>query len=125
MEQTVLWQKAEGAVIFIAGVTLFSLVSAELSWWLAVLAFFAPDLSFASYLLGPKIGAAIYNLVHIYAFGTVFIVLGTALSAPVLAALGALWLAHSGLDRLLGYGLKSPQGFSFTHLGRIGKQSRE
>jgi hypothetical protein len=34
---------------------------------------------------------------------------------------GALWFAHAGFDRLLGYGLKSPEGFSFTHLGQIGK----
>jgi hypothetical protein len=40
---------------------------------------------------------------------------------PLLVVLGALWLAHSGFDRMLGYGLKSPDGFSFTHLGRIGK----
>jgi hypothetical protein len=30
-------------------------------------------------------------------------------------------LAHIGLDRALGYGLKYNAGFVFTHLGRIGK----
>lgn len=44
------------------------------------------------------------------------------LPAPLPALLGALWLAHSGFDRMLGYGLKSPEGFSITHLGRIGRQ---
>ncbi|HEY2386937.1 MAG TPA: DUF4260 family protein, partial [Candidatus Binatia bacterium] len=34
---------------------------------------------------------------------------------------GALiWLAHIGMDRLLGYGLKYPTSFHHTHLGRIG-----
>ncbi|WP_374546522.1 DUF4260 family protein [Rhodoblastus sp.] len=28
-----------------------------------------------------------------------------------------VWTAHIGLDRLLGFGLKHPAGFAFTHLG--------
>lgn len=32
-------------------------------------------------------------------------------------------LAHSSLDRVLGYGLKYPDSFSHTHLGRIGRTS--
>jgi hypothetical protein len=47
--------------------------------------------------------------------------IGLLMPVPLLGVLGALWLAHSGFDRMLGYGLKSPEGFSFTHLGRIGK----
>ncbi|MGH3030008.1 MAG: DUF4260 family protein [Gaiellaceae bacterium] len=39
------------------------------------------------------------------------------------AALGAgalvLWLAHIGIDRLLGYGLKYPDRFRETHLQRL------
>jgi hypothetical protein len=31
-----------------------------------------------------------------------------------------IWLAHIGIDRALGYGLKYSSGFPFTHLGRIG-----
>ena len=34
-----------------------------------------------------------------------------------------LWLAHIGIDRALGYGLKYATGFSYTHLGRIGKDA--
>ena len=66
-------------------------------------------------------GAGIYNVVHIYAFGIVIGALGLILSVPVMMALGALWLAHSGLDRALGYGLKLSTGFQDTHLGRIGR----
>jgi hypothetical protein len=32
-----------------------------------------------------------------------------------------IWLAHIGIDRALGYGLKYEAGFGFTHLGRIGR----
>ena len=35
-----------------------------------------------------------------------------------------IWLAHIGIDRALGYGLKYGAGFTFTHLGRIGKGGR-
>lgn len=37
-----------------------------------------------------------------------------------MSALGELWVAHAGFDRMLGYGLKSPEGFTVTHLGTIG-----
>jgi hypothetical protein len=116
------WQKVEGAIVFVAAIGLYLNGETTLSWWLTILAFFAPDLSFLGYSLGPKAGAFVYNAVHVYAFGAAFLALGVILSLPVLAALGALWLAHSGFDRMLGYGLKLPEGFAFTHLGRIGKR---
>jgi hypothetical protein len=123
MDRTVLWQRIEGAIIFVAAILLFIHENTELAWWVAVLIFFAPDLSFFGYLLGPKAGAFGYNTVHVYAFGMAFFAAGLTLSQPLLTALGALWLAHAGFDRTLGYGLKTPEGFSFTHLGRIGNTS--
>jgi hypothetical protein len=39
------------------------------------------------------------------------------------ATAGALiWIAHIGIDRALGYGLKYATGFGDTHLGRIGRR---
>jgi Domain of unknown function (DUF4260) len=32
---------------------------------------------------------------------------------------GLIWLAHIGIDRVLGYGLKYPTGFKDTHLSRV------
>ncbi len=119
MDRLIIWQRVEGALVFAAGVALqFNLMA--LDWWVAVAAFFAPDLSFAAYALGPRIGAAGYNAVHVYGFGAVVFAVGTLLALPVVAALGLLWLAHSGFDRMLGYGLKSEEGFKHTHLGRLG-----
>lgn len=120
MKDVIVWQRAEGAAVFGAGLVLFALSGSDLPWWLAVPVFFAPDLSFLAYALGPRLGAWTYNLVHVYAFGAVLLALGTALAAPLLVALAALWLAHSGFDRLFGYGLKAQTGFHDTHLGRIG-----
>lgn len=121
MDRLILWQRLEGLVLFPAGLALFGQLGAGLPWWAAILAFFAPDLSFFGYALGVRAGAITYNLVHLYAFGAGIVALGLFLSQPLLAGLGALWLAHAGFDRMLGYGLKSAEGFGITHLGRLGQ----
>lgn len=86
-----------------------------------MLVFFAPDLSFAFYAFGPKVGAAAYNTVHLYGFGAVVAMVALLGRVPGLAEIGMLWIAHAGFDRMLGYGLKLPSGFHATHLGRIGR----
>jgi hypothetical protein len=35
-----------------------------------------------------------------------------------------IWLAHIGMDRVVGYGLKYSAGFGFTHLGRVGPEAK-
>jgi hypothetical protein len=86
--------------------------------WLTFAEFFlAPDLIFAAYLFGPRVGAMGYNAVHStigpLILGTVALVTGTAfLIGPAL-----IWLAHVGFDRALGFGLKYPDAFGHTHLG--------
>ena len=121
MSSLVAWQRVEGALVFVAGLALFWQWSDGLAWWLAILVFFAPDLSFVAYALGPRVGALTYNGVHLYGFGLAVLAIGVALALPLLVGLGSLWMAHAGFDRALGYGLKSPEGFSTTHLGRIGR----
>jgi hypothetical protein len=41
----------------------------------------------------------------------------------VVGLAGAILIAHVGMDRALGYGLKFPTSFQDTHLGRIGRRS--
>lgn len=123
MVRAVLWQRVEGGIIFVVGLALFWHGNGAMPWWEAFLIFFAPDLSFMGYFLGPRAGAFCYNTVHIYAFGSALLAAGLLIPMPLLVVLGALWLGHSGFDRMLGYGLKSPEGFSFTHLGQIGRKT--
>jgi hypothetical protein len=123
MVRAVLWQRVEGAILFVVGLALALHGNDGIPWWSALLIFFVPDLSFAAYLLGPRVGAFCYNAVHIYAFGAALLAIGLIVPMPLLAALGGLWLSHSGFDRMLGYGLKSPEGFAVTHLGLLGKAS--
>lgn len=123
MHQIILWQRAEAAMVFVAGIALFLHAQVGIPWWGALLLFLAPDLSFAGYGFGPKIGAICYNAAHLYGLGAGLLAVGALAALPLCTALGALWLAHAGFDRMLGYGLKSPEGFSITHLGRIGRRA--
>jgi hypothetical protein len=43
--------------------------------------------------------------------------------APLQLAASIL-IAHVGMDRALGYGLKLPSAFQDTHLGRIGRKAQ-
>lgn len=89
------------------------------SWWLFVIFFLAPDLSFLAYLAGPHLGAAAYNLAHAFVLPGILLLIAVAGSALALD-LALIWGAHIAFDRLLGYGLKYPVGFKETHLGRLG-----
>jgi hypothetical protein len=112
--------RLEGLVVLLVAILLFAQGGA--SWLLFAVLFFAPDLSFLGYLAGPRVGATSYNALHTY--------VGPLLLAGALIlngsppAIALIWTAHIGLDRLLGYGLKYPRGFSETHLGRIGRRAR-
>jgi hypothetical protein len=48
---------------------------------------------------------------------------GFALAQPLVLSIAMIWMAHIGIDRALGYGLKYSAGFAFTHLGRIGRKA--
>jgi len=104
-----------------AAIGFYLTVIAIFPWWAAILVFFAPDLAFAAYLAGPTIGALAYNTVHNYGACGGIAFAGYAMGWPIVFALGLLWIAHCGFDRLLGYGLKRPDAFTSTHMGPIGK----
>jgi hypothetical protein len=91
------------------------------SWWVFALLFLVPDLSFAAYLAGPQTGAIVYNAAHSYLLPVALMTAGFALPEPLILSIAMIWLAHIGIDRALGYGLKYEAGFGFTHLGRIGR----
>jgi hypothetical protein len=111
----------EGLMLFAGMVALYAHNGG--SWWLFAVLFLAPDLSLAAYVAGPRIGAAIYNALHTTLLPIVLGVGGAALSSPLARQIALIWLAHIGIDRALGYGLKYASGFGFTHLGRIGKKA--
>ena len=113
--------RLEGLTLF-AGMTLLY-AAWDGSWLVYAILFLAPDLSFAAYLAGPKPGAILYNAAHSYMAPVSLMVAGFALSSPLTLSIAMIWMAHIGIDRALGYGLKYSAGFGFTHLGRIGKDA--
>jgi Domain of unknown function (DUF4260) len=123
---TIIWQRVEGALVFLAvliGLIMFNAVTPVAAWWLLLLIFFAPDIGFLGYLAGPKLGAAVYNILHLYGTGLVVAVVGfVGLADSFVGVVGLLWVGHAGFDRMLGYGLKEVTAFADTHLGRIGRK---
>lgn len=89
------------------------------AWWIFAAGFLAPDLAFAAYLAGPRIGAAAYNVVHTYLWGVALFGVGLFGAHASLMAAGLIWIAHVAIDRLVGFGLKYPDGFRRTHLQRV------
>lgn len=114
------WLRLEGLAVL--GFTLVAYRYFHLPWlWFGVL-LLAPDLAALGYLAGTKAGAWSYNLGHFYALALALVAAGLCTSSRVELGLGLIWCAHIGMDRALGYGLKSPERFGLTHLGKIGRE---
>lgn len=111
--------RLEGLTLFLGMVLLYAVWGG--SWLVFALLFLAPDLSFLAYLAGPRAGALVYNAAHSYLAPVALMTAGFALSSPLPLSVAMIWLAHIGIDRALGYGLKYAAGFGLTHLGRIGR----
>jgi hypothetical protein len=90
-------------------------------WPLVVAVLIAPDLSFAGYLAGPRRGALVYNAVHSVVGPVLVAGFGLATGGQMAIQIAGLWGLHIAIDRALGYGLKLPEGFGHTHLGRLGR----
>jgi hypothetical protein len=100
----------EGLAVLAALLALY--FHAGFGWLLLVVLFLTPDLS----MLGIPRWA---DLVHTYVGPVVLGVAAVLGDWDLAAQLALIWLAHIGLDRMLGYGLKYPTGFKDTHLGRV------
>jgi hypothetical protein len=111
--------RGEAVALFVTGVLLYLQLNGNP--WLLLPLLLVPDLSMIGYLGGPRVGAVAYNLAHNLV--TALLALGIGWVAPIapLALAGAILLAHVGMDRSLGYGLKLPTDFRDTHLGRLGR----
>jgi len=109
--------------LLLLGLALFLFTRLGYGWGTYALLFLAPDLSMLGYLANPRLGAWTYNLIHHKGLAVVLYVLGYLLPIPWLMFAGTILLGHSSLDRVFGYGLKYPDAFQNTHLGRIGRQS--
>lgn len=104
----------EGAVVLLAA--LWGYAQLDASWGLFALLLLAPDLSMVGYAWGPRVGAGAYNAVHTYLFPAILTAIGLGMGWPWAGPGALIAVAHIGMDRALGYGLKHPTGFHDTHL---------
>lgn len=114
-----LWLRAEGLTVFILSVWLY--VRLDAGWPLFAWLCLVPDVSFAGYLAGRRVGAIVYNVAHSYVLPLQLALIAGATGQVRILPIVMIWTAHIGLDRTLGYGLKYPAAFGDTHLGRIGR----
>jgi hypothetical protein len=70
------------------------------------------------YLAGHCWGARIYNAIHAYVAPGSLALCALLLDRPALLPFALVWVNHIGVDRLLGFGMKYPAGFHWTHLGK-------
>jgi hypothetical protein len=118
-----LWLRVEGATLLAGALVAFS--TTHEAWWLVPLIVLAPDFLAVGYLCGTRVGARFYNVAHATPLPAIMVGLGWWRGLPVVLALGLIWLAHIGVDRLLGYGLKYNDNFQHTHLGWSGGASED
>ncbi len=104
------------------GLCIYVLSSLNAAWWWYLILIFGPDISMLGYLGGNKIGAASYNLFHHKGIAVAVFIAGLLLPNMLFQIFGIVLFGHSSMDRLFGYGLKSEEGFKYTHLGIIGKK---
>ncbi|HWH06226.1 MAG TPA: DUF4260 domain-containing protein [Gaiellaceae bacterium] len=109
--------RLEGAAVAAGAVALYFHLGH--GWLLLVVLALAPDLAMLGYLAGPRAGSVAYDLAHTSALPVALGLAGVLGDIPLAVQLALIWVAHIGLDRALGYGLKYPTGFKDTHLQRV------
>lgn len=109
------WLRLEGLVLLTG--TLIAYGALGQPWWIVPAGILVPDIAMAGYLAGTRPGARLYNLAHATLLPAVMLGAGYWQADRLAEALALVWLAHIGLDRLLGMGLKYSDRFTHTHLG--------
>ena len=114
--------RIEGLVLLIAAVVAYQALSA--SWLRFALLFLVPDVALVGYAIGTRAGAIAYNAAHTYLAPASLAALAFFNITPSAWPICVIWIAHIGMDRALGLGLKFSSAFGDTHLGRVGRDSR-
>jgi hypothetical protein len=111
--------RVEGLAALVAAVVGYNLTGH--SWSLFLCAFLLPDLGLLGYFKSRRLGAWAYNITHNtvlpVAWGLWIWHQGALAQADLW--MPALWLAHVGWDRMLGFGLKYYPDFKITHLQKV------
>jgi hypothetical protein len=109
------WLGLEGLVLLAGALIACSTLGQP--WWLVPAGILVPGIAMSGYAAGTRLGAHLYNLAHATPVPAVMPGIGPWQAGRLLMALALIWLAHIGLDWLLGMGLKYNDRFTHTHLG--------
>jgi hypothetical protein len=108
----------EGAALLILSTWLYFRL--DYPWWLFLLLLLFPDLSALGYLAGTRAGSISYNAFHTVTLPlTVGILAWLGGGWSILVLVSLVWLAHIGMDRMVGYGLKYSDDFKHHHFNEI------
>jgi len=107
----------EGLAILIAAAALYA--SQGYSWLAFALLLLTPDLVMLGYLWNIRTGTILYNLGHTYTGPLLLSGVSLLTGSDMGLQFSLIWLAHIGMDRTVGYGLKYPDSFKETHLYRV------
>lgn len=107
----------EGIAVLAAA--LFVYHTQGFGWLTFGLALLLPDVAMLGYLVNKRIGSTVYNIFHTYTLPLVLGAAGVALGSTLALQAAIIWMAHIGMDRAVGYGLKYATDFKDTHLSRI------
>jgi len=107
----------EGGIVLLFSLFMYHYLDG--GWRIFFLLLLVPDISLLGYLANDRTGSTSYNLFHFYLTPFVLALSGIFLEKPNLILYGLIWLAHIGMDRVLGLGLKYPEGRKITHFSKL------
>src|SRR3981081_4927094 len=84
--------RLEGLALFVGMTLLYAVWDG--SWWVYAILFLAPDLSFAGYLGGPRVGAVVYNAAHSYMAPVTLMVTGFGIASPLVLSVALIWMGQ-------------------------------
>src|SRR4051794_16300939 len=92
------WLRLDGLVLLAAALILFA--ATPQPWWPVPAGILSPGLFLLGSLRGPRAGAAVSTPGPAYPLPAAMSLVGAVGLHPLTLALGLLWLAHTGMDRL-------------------------
>jgi hypothetical protein len=107
----------EGAVVLVLACVVYQRLHGSWVWF--GLLILTPDVSMVGYLVNSVVGAVCYNIGHTYVGPLILLAVFWGLGNSIGYLFCLIWIAHIGMDRMLGYGLKYPSGFGENHLRRV------
>lgn len=110
--------RIEGLMTLVLSVYVYFFIL-QFSWIMFVILLLTPDLAMLGYLKNNKVGSVWYNLFHTYSIPMLIIFFSVLVNSHIFLMISLIWVAHIGMDRMFGYGLKYPTQFQDTHLNRI------